>query len=215
MTTPSPRDAAASTEAAPPQAQRAPRPLRLLDAATTVLLGVAAFGVFLAALPALHRALFSDPPRDDFGVAHADRHLPQRAPGEAPSHPAWVLDDEEDEEPQATELERLHPDGMWPGRRSPEERERERAIFGPQHDEQRDEQRDEAQAGQGGVTMGRVSRSLELVAHPGEDATTTGTLKAGDVVMILKEDNGWVLVVHSSDEGVEMGWTRKSEVAVR
>jgi hypothetical protein len=42
-----------------------------------------------------------------------------------------------------------------------------------------------------------------------------GEVKAGDMLMVVKEAGEWVLAVRSGGDGVLMGWTQRSEIAVR
>ncbi len=195
------------------------RPRRLTDTATTALLLIAAGGLLVPLLPMLQRAMDPAPPRAAFGMAHTDHHRPVATPGEAPAHPSWPLEDED--EPSMTELERLYPDGMWPGRKdtppnanddaNERENEREREIFGG--GSKRAGQDDQGSSAR--PAMGLVRRTIKLVTNPKDPSEVTGNLKAGELVMILKETDGWLLVASSSTEGVVMGWVKKSEIAVR
>jgi uncharacterized protein YgiM (DUF1202 family) len=59
--------------------------------------------------------------------------------------------------------------------------------------------------------LGLARSALTLHAEPGDDAYVIGEIKAGEQVVIIKEAGLWALVFQSGN----MGWTRKSEIAVR
>ncbi|WP_156338439.1 hypothetical protein [Chondromyces crocatus] len=65
------------------------------------------------------------------------------------------------------------------------------------------------------LTMALARRRFRLFADPSSDATTVGTAEAGDQLMVMKSVGDWVMVLRSSAEGVVMGWTRRSDVAIR
>lgn len=70
-------------------------------------------------------------------------------------------------------------------------------------------------ASQGGssksIRLGLARRALKLHAEPDDNGTVLGEIKAGEQVVIIKEAGLWALVFQSGN----MGWTRKSEIAVR
>jgi hypothetical protein len=60
-----------------------------------------------------------------------------------------------------------------------------------------------------------VRRKATLHISDAEDTTATGEVQAGESVFVLREKGDWALVLRSGDEGVVMGWTEKSRLAIR
>jgi hypothetical protein len=55
-----------------------------------------------------------------------------------------------------------------------------------------------------------------LVERPGGDGgRTLGEIRPGELLMVVKEVGDFALVVHDGDDGMLMGWAKKSEIAVR
>jgi hypothetical protein len=175
---------------------------RLLNALTVLALAAAAFTVLLTATPALVRAALSREKAADVARG-AQRFSPHRVklPG---GHPRFALpgDDASDEERVPTDdLERLYP-GALPAQPS----------LTPHEDPYpRAEQGDREPGGRGSIRMGLARQTLKLYDKPRDTGIVLGEIKAGEQVVILREDGPWALIVHSGS----MGWTRKSEIAVR
>jgi hypothetical protein len=203
---PGPAGPAGPSEAKSPAAEQEPpalRPTRWLDRLSVVLLSVALGGVLAAAAPALLRAAGVDvldgspSPVRRFGVARPSATM---APFRTPPAPRPAQEDEE--EHIITELERLYPEGMWPTKKpraAGGSREAPRAPAIP--------------LPKGRERIGLTRSPLTLYTKP--DATTppTGVVKADELVLIVKEEGDWVLVIHDGD--LASGWTKKSEIAVR
>jgi len=69
--------------------------------------------------------------------------------------------------------------------------------------------------GKTAVRVGLARHGLKLRERPGEGTEITGAVRAGEVVMIMKDLGEWVLIMHSGDDDVSMGWTKRSEIAIR
>ena len=74
-----------------------------------------------------------------------------------------------------------------------------------------DEPRDKASP----LRMGRVERPVKLFEKPGGGGEAIGELSSGATVMLVRDQGDWVLVVHNGDLDISMGWTRRSDIAVR
>jgi hypothetical protein len=61
------------------------------------------------------------------------------------------------------------------------------------------------------VRLGLARKTLSLYAEPGGAGDVLGKIEAGEQVVIIKEAGPWALVFQSG----KMGWTKKSEIAVR
>jgi hypothetical protein len=72
-----------------------------------------------------------------------------------------------------------------------------------------------AESGKPSVRLGATRHGLKLRQSPGESAEITGSVRAGELVMIMKDLGEWVLIMHSGEDDVSMGWTKRSEIAVR
>jgi hypothetical protein len=75
--------------------------------------------------------------------------------------------------------------------------------------EPKDEPSGEPKAGS--IRLGLARKTLTLYAEPGGAGEVLGEIKAGEQVVIIKEAGPWALVFQSGN----MGWTKKSEIAVR
>jgi hypothetical protein len=64
------------------------------------------------------------------------------------------------------------------------------------------------------LRMGRVERPVKLFDQPG-GGEAVGELRSGATVMLVRDQGDWVLVVHNGDRDISMGWTRRSDIAVR
>lgn len=177
-----------------------PRPAprsRWTDTLTALLLCVAAGGVIVAAAPSVLRAAgLGAPARDDGELRNGGRlSLPQPPVG-VPAHPIFSHgeDDDEDEPPRGP-YATLPPEGLRPP--PPEGDVRGGKASGKR------------------ATPGVARRPIRLFDKPGPGGTVVGEVRAGDLVMIGKEAGEWMLVAHDGDDGVVMGWTKKSEIAAR
>ncbi|MCC6556103.1 MAG: SH3 domain-containing protein [Polyangiaceae bacterium] len=176
-------------DAAPtqPVAQGArPRGARWIDRVTGLLLLAAGASVALAAAPAALRALgVGAPPRQSAARLPEIRY---RAPA---SSPRFTFDLEDDEEPE----DRLDPHAGAPhgggGGDAP------------------------AHGDTGKIRMGLARRDLAVLGEPDAAGVRLGEIKAGDVIMVVREAGEWTLVIQNGADGVTMGWVRSSEIAIR
>jgi len=67
----------------------------------------------------------------------------------------------------------------------------------------------------GALELGLTRDALTLHDHPASAAAVTGRLPAGELVTILRVVGDWILVYHTGPAGPEVGYVKKSEVAVR
>ena len=74
---------------------------------------------------------------------------------------------------------------------------------------------DEPGAAPEGLRMGLARKDLKIIGEPGADGVPVGEIKGGDMVMIVKEQGEWVLVLQNGADGVVMGWAPRREIAVR
>lgn len=189
-------------------AQR-PRPRRWTDTLTGALLCVAVAVVGVSATPALLRAAGVVDLRPEVG-AHAGGRLSLLPPGhERPSRPLFGDEDEDEEDFPVPFLESKRQRGILGDRGKPrddaeESGPRVHAPDGPHADADGTRAR-----------IGVVRRRITLVESPGEDGPTLGEVQPGKLVMVLKEAGDFALVAYSSEDGILMGWTKKSEIAVR
>ena len=70
------------------------------------------------------------------------------------------------------------------------------------------------------IRMGRALRAVPLLEEPGDIQHETGLVQPNQRVMIVKEVDGWLLVVGSASvdpaaHETTVGWAKKSEIAVR
>jgi hypothetical protein len=167
-----------------------------LDLLTAVLLCLGAGAALAAATPPLLRAL-------GVGLAPGAQALDVEAspatPHDAPastirasdSNPRFAPDDVE---PRVTELERLYPDGMWPGRR--------------------EEKPDDPIDRRTKAKSGHARAVLTVRDRADASARVAGSVPAGERLMVIREDGAWALVVHQGPDGITMGWATKSLVSV-
>ncbi|WP_437962628.1 SH3 domain-containing protein (plasmid) [Sorangium sp. So ce119] len=179
---------AALAEPPPGDAPAAP-PARRLDRLTgLVLLAATAIALFPTA-PLLLRALAGErPPMQGAGrFAHL---LERRSPDEEASraHPRFPFDDDD---PGAHDPRTPHDDP-------------------PGFDEEVDEPGAPSR-----LQLGIASRGVTLVDEPRPDGARVGAIAAGELVMVVRESGGWVLVVKNQGGSMMMGWARRSEIAVR
>jgi hypothetical protein len=191
--------------AVPTPAAKVPNPRRRprswMNTAAVALLGVAGVAVLLSATPSLLRAAGLGAPAKDFGLGDSDpRRLSTPPPGRPIVEPS---PEDDDEEPIVTQLERDYPDGMWPGRRSPEEHAREKELFGARP--------------RGGATLklGRALGPLKLFDSPLAGAAIVALVAAGTTVQIVREAGDWAMVEARGSGGALNGWVQKSEISVR
>ena len=199
------------------QPKRSPR--RFLDT-LNVLLVLGALGVvFISASPALLRAAGLSSPRPEVGSPQAGRlALPRPAPTLVipTARPFFAPIDEDD------------PDQMYPTPRTAEERRRDREIFPGRRDPRDDPDRtaprvhdpsaqpgSQASPGEARARFGVVRHKVALLEKPGEGARSLGEVRPGEMVMVIKEAGDYALIAYSGDDGVLMGWAKKSEIAVR
>jgi hypothetical protein len=212
-----------------------PRPRRWVDTFTAALVCAAVGIVAFSVAPEVLRAAGLVGPGHEVAPRPGGRISLLPHGGELPSHPLFSPEVEDEDDRRETELERAYPDGMWPGRRSPEERRRDRQLF-PRPSEGRDAPDQDgprvheprgphAGAGEARARFGVVRHRIELLdspveaqgspADPPSESRVLGHVESGKLVMVIKEIGDFALVAYSGDDGVLMGWTKKSEIAVR
>jgi Bacterial SH3 domain len=196
-------------EAVPSLAREAPRKRRAqrwTDTAAVLLTCVSVAAVIAAAMPALLRAAGLGAPPEDTSRHDADRlKLPTPPPGAA-GNPIFAPDDEDDEEgdePHLTQLEREYPEGLWPGRRSAEDRAREREIFGA------------PPGGAASAKTGRALGPLKLFKDPLPGAGVVAIVARGTALQIVHEVGDWVFIKYRGGGEPVTGWVQKSEISVR
>jgi hypothetical protein len=195
-------------EAAPSRAPEAPRKRRAprwTDTAAVLLLCASVAAVLAAAMPALLRTAGLGAPSEDTGPHAADRLKLPTAPLGAPGNPivAPGSEDDEDDEPHLTQLERDYPEGMWPGRRSAEDRARERKIFGA------------PPGSPAAQKTGRALGPLKLFEDPRPGAGIVAMVAPGTAVQILRDGGDWLLIKYRGSGEPILGWVQKSEISVR
>jgi hypothetical protein len=67
----------------------------------------------------------------------------------------------------------------------------------------------------GSRALGLARRELTLVDGPEEGAVPIGRVPAGEVVLLLRDVDDWLLVIYSGADGTAMGWVQKNAIAVR
>lgn len=185
-----------TSPAMPPPAEH-PRPPRFLAIATWFVLLTTALVVLLVAMPALLR-LGGLGPRALSGSSDLPR------PRSAPLHPSLpgaglAGDGEGDEDLGPMDLPQAPRRGGSLGIGEPPEAD------DPSSDEP------------AGARMrpAVVRRKATLHISDAEDTTPTGEVEAGESVFVLREKGDWALVLRSGEQGVVMGWTEKSMLAIR
>lgn len=188
-----------------PKAPRKRRAQRWTDTGAVLLVGASLAAVLAVAMPSLLRAAGFGAPRDDSELRGADHLKLPTAPLGAPGNPIVAPgdDDEDEEEPRLTQLERDYPEGMWPGRRSPEDRERDRKIFG------------EPPGAKTKLKAARTLGPLKLFKDPVAGASIVAMVGKDTPVQIVREVGDWALVQFSGAGDPIIGWVQKSEISVR
>ena len=188
-----------------PEAPRKRRATRWTDTGVVLLLGASLAAVLAAAMPSLLRAAGLGAPREETEWRGTDHLKLPTAPLGAPGNPIVVPGDEDDDddEPHLTQLERDFPEGMWPGRRSPEDRARERKIFG---------------APPGSSATPKAARAigpLRLFKDPRSGAGIVAIVAKDTAVQIVREVGDWALIKYRGTGDPITGWVQKSELSVR
>lgn len=176
---------------------------RWMNTLSGLLLVGASAAVMFAAAPAILRASLArthEPTRLARGASTPPRHPSVRV---TPHAPRFLFDDDADPPAAPDDLEHLSPNALprQPSLGMDEPEERPRSGSGSDSDS----------APRRELRLGLARRTLKLHEEAAEGATVLGEIEAGTQVVILKEEGPWALVVHSGN----MGWTRKSEIAIR
>jgi hypothetical protein len=182
------------------------RPLRWLDVLSSGVLLVACAVVTVEALPALVRAAGVGGPAPLLARAPSPRELQHPAP--AVHHGFAFQQDDEDERDPIDDLDRLYPGerpGMFP-HAAPG------ALAHPGGAD--DDTHSVGKIERGKSQLGLAKKALTLTEEPGGSGVA-GEVKAGELVMVVKETGEWALVAHEGGGTLEMGWVRKSELAIR
>lgn len=195
-------------EAVPSPAREAPRKRRAqrwTDTAAVLLLCASVASVLAAATPALLRVAGLGAPAEDPGRSDVDHLKLPTPPLGAPGNPIVAPGDEgdEDDEPHLTQLERDYPEGMWPGRRSAEDREREKKIFGA------------PPTSAAAPRTGRALGPLKLFEDPRPGAGIVAMVAPGTAVQIIRDGGDWILIKYRGSGDPIIGWVQKSEISVR
>jgi hypothetical protein len=187
-----------------PEAPRKRRAQRWTDTGVVLILGASIAAVLAAAMPSLLRAAGFGASRDEAEYRGADHLKLRTAPPGAPDNPIVAPDDDEDEEePHLTQLERDYPEGMWPGRRSAEDRERDRKIFG-------------APPGSAGTPKtAHALGPLKLFQDPLPGSGVVAMLAKDTTVQIVREVGDWAFIKYRGTGDPITGWVPKSEISVR
>ena len=187
-----------------PEAPGKRRAQRWTDTGAVLLVGASLAAVLAAAMPSLLRAAGFGAPREEPAFSGADHLKLPTAPLGAPGNPiVEPHDEDDDEEPHLTQLERDFPEGMWPGRRSAEDRERERKIFGA------------LPGSAAGLKSARALGPLKLFKDPLPGAGIVAMVAKDTPVQILREVGDWVFVRYRGSGDPITGWVQKSEISVR
>ena len=196
--------------ASPPPAPA--RRARWMDGLTVLLLCLGAGGAMVGAEPSIARALAPDPPAEVEAPSRSRPH-PQAAhplPGSTTSatdeDPRFAPDDDE---PHLTELERMYPDGMWPG----QHRSSPRGTPSPPMGALPPSPQPEAPATNARKGHARTALTLRESTEP--SARVTGQAPAGSALSVLGESGEWALVVLRGPDGASLfGWTRRAAITV-
>lgn len=193
-------------DAVPSLAREAPRKRRAqrwTDTAAVLLLCASVAAVLAAAMPALLRAAGLGAPPEDTARYHGRRLELPTPPHGAEETPIFAPGEEDDDEPRLTQLERDFPEGMWPGRRSAEDRAREREIFG-------------APPGSAApLRTGRALGPLKLFKDPLPGAGIVAIVARGAALQIVREAGDWVFIKYRGSGEPITGWVPKSEISVQ
>lgn len=195
-----PQEAVPSPTRAAPRTRRAQR---WTDTAAVLLLGASVAAVLVTASPALLRAAGLVAPAEDTAPHEEGRLKLPTPPLGAPGNPLLAPGDDDDDEPHLTQLERDFPEGMWPGRRSAEDRARDEAIFGA------------PPGGTASAKAGLALGPLKLFEDPLPGAGVVAMIAKGTTVQIVREVGAWVLITYRGSGEPITGWVQKSEISVR
>ncbi len=194
-------------EAVPSPVREAPRKRhaqRWTDTVAMLLLGVSVAAVLVSASPALLRAAGLVAPTEDTAPHDEGRLKLPTPPLGAPGNPIIAPGDEDDEdEPHLTQLERDYPEGMWPGLRSAEDRALEKELFGA------------PPGSAAGTKAGLALGPLKLFEDPLPGAGIVAMVAKGTTVQIVREVGAWVLIKYRGSGDPITGWVQKSEISVR
>lgn len=200
-----------------------------LNFLTLFFVALAAFGVFAAAVPNLIRVFLSEG-RTVRVTTEADHLLPPSHHGEdvpdmrsigqtRRSQKAIPLDEDDSPDWDSNDPHVIPKDLQNPFEDPFVDRDgRPRALERDQIEEQSDQNdrgKQDERKGSGAqetqVKMGTARGLTKLLDGPFETAVPLAEVEAGAEVVVLRETNGFVLVV----QGGKMGWARKSEISVR
>jgi hypothetical protein len=207
-----PRRAAPAAEPpTPPETVKVRRLTAVLNGASALLLIGAACALIVSVTPVLLRTLLTRG-RSVSVLVDADHLMPHRRSGDAdvPSGPArtphGTFRRDRDDRPSPPLFgDRGHPfqgDDPGTGDVEPGDEPGGSAGAGAGAEEERRE---------GSIRLGLARKTLTLYAEPGGSGEVLGKIEAGEQVVIMKEAGPWALVFQSG----KMGWTKKSEIAVR
>ncbi|NUQ77479.1 MAG: SH3 domain-containing protein [Polyangiaceae bacterium] len=194
--------ATAAEPTAPPETVKVRRLTALLNSASALLLFGAACTVFVGATPALLRTLLARG-RSVSVSTDADHLMPHPRSNRADEasggvtrtpHGTFRHDRNDDPSPLGDADHPFAGDEPGAGEIPPDE-----------EPEAAEEKRGSS------VRLGLARKTLTLYAEPGGAGEALGTIEAGEQVVIIKEAGPWALVFQSG----KMGWTKKSEIAVR
>lgn len=194
--------ATAAEPKAPPETVKVRRLTALLNGASALLLFGAACAVFVGATPALLRTLLARG-RSVSVSTDADHLMPHPRPeraddkGGATRTPHGTFRHDRKDLPSPLGDIDDHPfQGDEPGA----------GEIPPDDEPEAAEERRGSS-----VRLGLARKTLTLYAEPGGAGDALGQIEAGEQVVIIKEAGPWALVFQSG----KMGWTKKSEIAVR
>jgi hypothetical protein len=170
-----------------------------------LLLGASLAAVAAAAMPSLLRAAGLGAPPAENEWRGADHLKLPTAPLGAPGNPIVAPgdEDEDQDEPHLTQLEREYPEGMWPGRRTPEERELDRKIFG------------DPPGASAKLKAAHAIAPLRLLKDPVPGARMVAMIAKDRPVQIIREVGDWALIEFRGGGEPITGWVQKSEISVR
>jgi hypothetical protein len=169
------------------------RPARTLDTLTALAILAATVLLVASAGPALLRAAGVGP-RASSPLDGPVMHGPSVG-----SRPAWPAGDDDDDE------------GALP---LPRGGDRDDPVLGGPLAGKPQEPREGARPGEG-MRSAVVRKRSKLLLEGAEGADVIGEVMAGDAVFVVKETEDWALVLRNGDDGVAMGWTKKSQLAIR
>ncbi len=192
-----------------------------LNFLSLLFISLAVFAVFSAAAPNVVRALFSQG-RSVRVTTEADHLLPppprnedaspMRSNGDKKHSQRSIPSDSRGDKPH--DYESNDPSVIPESLRNPfaDREEPPGALHNNKQDEPLDENENGGAKGLGSsLKMGMVRGATKLLDGPFDTAAALGEVEAGAQVVVLKEENGFVLVVQSG----KMGWAPKSEIVLR